>query len=99
MNPEFNSVRSMNEAVVAINGQGDLVRDGLVDPRLRVHYRTPSRPEAGFNDSDRGDWTSRRLHLSEMGLEMSAYLAVHYPRTVLVAFVTVQAMIFSRLSA
>lgn len=30
---------------------------------------------------------------------MSAYLAVHYPRTVLVAFVTVQAMIFSRLSA
>ncbi len=29
---------------------------------------------------------------------MSAWVAVHYPRTAMVAFITVQMMIFSRLS-
>lgn len=30
---------------------------------------------------------------------MTRWLAVHYPRTTMVAFVTVQAMVFARLSA
>jgi hypothetical protein len=34
-----------------------------------------------------------------MGLAMTRWLAVHYPRTSLVILVTAQALVFSRLSA